>query len=55
MRIVGTSNSQTYSCPNHTKLSVQFQAMKFLEIMLRNRCWSTTFHTITIGDVDEWC
>ena len=25
-------------------------AMKLLRIMLRNRCWPTTFHTITIKD-----
>ena len=24
-------------------------------IMLRNGCWSTIFHTITIKDVDGWC
>jgi hypothetical protein len=29
--------------------------VKSLEIMFRNRCWPTTFHTITIGDADEWC
>jgi hypothetical protein len=23
--------------------------------MLRNRCWPTTFHTTTVGDVDGWC
>jgi hypothetical protein len=27
-------------------------AMKLLRIMLRNRCWPTTFHTITAGDAD---
>ena len=21
----------------------------------KNRCWSTTFHTITAGDADGWC
>ena len=24
-------------------------------IMLRNRCWPTTFFTITVGDADGWC
>ena len=31
------------------------QTMKLLGTMLRNRCWPTTFHTITTGDVDKWC
>ena len=31
------------------------RAMKLLGIMLRNRCWPTTFHTITAGDGDGWC
>jgi hypothetical protein len=26
--------------------------VKLLGIMFINRCWSTTFHTITVGDVD---
>ena len=26
-----------------------------MEIMLRNNCWHTTFHTITTGDADGWC
>ena len=30
-------------------------ALKLLEIMLRNRCWFTTFHTITTGDAEGWC
>ena len=30
-------------------------AVKILEIMLRNRCWPTTFCTITTEDVDGWC
>ena len=29
--------------------------MKLLGIMLRNRCWSTTFLTITVGDANGWC
>ena len=29
--------------------------MKLLETMLRNRCWPTTFHTTSVGNVDEWC
>ena len=29
--------------------------VKLLGIMLRNRWWSTTFLTITAGDVDGWC
>jgi hypothetical protein len=29
--------------------------MKLLEIMFRNRCWTTTFDTITTGDADGWC
>jgi hypothetical protein len=29
-------------------------AMTLLRIMLRNRCWATTFNTITTGDVDGW-
>ena len=95
-----------YSCPDHTKLSVQFQpwnrwwlcseidvgpplftllqlemltdgawtsrcdqplmpwshqnfhpvpVVKLLRIMLRNKCWPTTFHSITAGDADGWC
>ena len=43
------------SCPDHTNLSVRVRAMKLLRIILRNRCWPTTFHTTTFGDVDEWC
>jgi hypothetical protein len=31
------------------------QAMKLLGFMLRNRCWSITFHTIITGDADGWC
>ena len=30
-------------------------AVKLLGIMLRNRGWPTTFHTITAGDANEWC
>ena len=30
-------------------------AVKVLGIMLRNRCWPTTFLTITAGDADGWC
>ena len=30
-------------------------AVKLLRIMLRNRCWPTTFHTIIPEDVDGWC
>ena len=29
--------------------------VKLMGIMLRNRCWSTNFHTITVGDVNGWC
>ena len=29
--------------------------VKLLEIMFRNNCWPTTFHTITAGDAYEWC
>ena len=29
--------------------------VKLLGIVLRNRCWPTTFHIITVGDVDGWC
>ena len=29
-------------------------AVTLLEIMLRNRCRPTTFHTITTGDTDKW-
>ena len=29
--------------------------VKLLGLMLRNRCWPTTFHTITTRDVDGWC
>ena len=28
---------------------------EFVGIMLKNRCWPTTFHTITTGDADGWC
>ena len=30
-------------------------AVKLLGIMLRNRCWPTTFHIITAENVDGWC
>ena len=30
-------------------------AMKLLGIILRNRWWPTTFHTITTIDADGWC
>ena len=30
-------------------------AMKLLRIMLRNKCWPTTFYTILAGDADRWC
>ena len=30
-------------------------ALNMLGVMLRNRCWLTTFHIITAGDVDGWC
>jgi hypothetical protein len=29
--------------------------MKLLGIMFKNRCWPTTFHTITAGDANGWC
>jgi hypothetical protein len=29
-------------------------AVKLLGFMLRNRCWPTTFHTITTEDADGW-
>ena len=30
-------------------------AVKLMGIMLRNRCWPTTLHTITAEDADGWC
>ena len=39
------------SCPDHTKIH-PVPAVKLLGIMLRNRCWPTTFHTVTGGDAD---
>jgi hypothetical protein len=30
-------------------------ATKLLEIILRNKCWPTTFHTITVRDANGWC
>ena len=30
-------------------------AVKLPGIMLRNRCWPTTFYTITVGDANAWC
>ena len=30
-------------------------AVILLGIMLKNRCWPTTFHTITTEDADGWC
>ena len=30
-------------------------AVKLLGIMLRNRCWPTTFHTIATKHADGWC
>ena len=36
--------------PFHSVLVV-----KLLGIMLRNRCWPATFHTITDRDADRWC
>ena len=29
--------------------------VKLLGIMLRNRCWPTTFHTVIAGDADGLC
>ena len=29
--------------------------VKLLRIVLRSRCWLTTFHTVLTGDVDKWC
>ena len=29
--------------------------VKMVEMMLENRCWSITFHIITVEDVDGWC
>ena len=43
------------SCPDHTKLSVRYLAVKLLGIMLRNRWWPTTCLTITVGDANGWC
>ena len=40
---------------SHNTLRHRVGATELLGIMLRNRCWPTTFHTITSGDVDEWC
>ena len=30
-------------------------AVKLLGIMLRSRCWPTSFHTLTAGDANGWC
>ena len=30
-------------------------AIKLLGILLRNRCWLTTFHIITSEDANKWC
>jgi hypothetical protein len=43
------------SCPNHTKLSVRFQRVKLLGIMLGSRCWPTTCHTIAARGAAGWC
>ena len=43
------------SCPDHTNISIRFQSVKLLGIMLRNRCWFITFHTITAENTDGWC
>ena len=30
-------------------------ALKLLGIVLRNRCWPTTFDIITVGGAEGWC
>jgi hypothetical protein len=57
--VLACSNLQ---CPNRTKLlewqskvCIRFWAVKLLEIMLRNKCWPITFHTVVAGDADGWC
>ena len=30
-------------------------AVKLLRILLRSRCWPTTFHTVAAKDADGWC
>ena len=45
-------------CEVHARSHQTFRpvlAVKLLGIMLRNRCWPTTFHTITAEDADGWC
>jgi hypothetical protein len=41
--------------PRSHQTSHPVLTMKLLGIMFRNRCWPTTFHTITAGDADGWC
>jgi hypothetical protein len=39
--------------PRSHQISYPVLAVKLLGIMLRNRCWPTTFHTITTEDADD--
>ena len=41
------------SYPDHIKLFCHVPTVNLLGIMLRNRCWSTIFHTITTKDADK--
>jgi hypothetical protein len=40
---------------SHQTLCLVLAMELLLGVMLRNRCWPTTFHITTTGEVDKWC
>ena len=50
--------SRTSTGDSHAPITPNFpsgSSRKIDGIMLRNRCWSIIFHTITTEDADGWC
>jgi len=54
---IGTSSSplEQKRLPSSHQIFCSVPIIKLLRIMLKNRCWPTTFHHVTTEDVDGWC
>ena len=49
------STSSHFMMPRSHQTFRPVPAVTLSGIMLINKCWSTTFHIITVRDADEWC
>ena len=49
-----TSVSPAFMPPSHQNFHL-VPTMKLLGTMFENRCWPTTFHTVTFGDANGLC